>query len=181
MYGIIVTQIFFILIMETPQGQEGSPNQSPYSERVMRTIEFMKVMESAEKEAREHNHERIRTEDLLLGLMYNPFIKNTLLKFHIDLDRVRESIRFIFGTGEKRTSGVEIRLSIQAKRVIEIAGAGKFDFQTETPLIDLLRAIIIEQKGRGAQILESLKVGKDNLPEVIRAYNDLKGIISPKK
>lgn len=80
------------------------------------------ALTASEKEARRLNHDYIGPEHLLLGLIRDS--ENTACKvltnLDVDLTDLRAAIEFLLETGKKPPT-VEIGLSEQAKRVLELA------------------------------------------------------------
>ena len=114
----------------------------------------------AQEEARRLHHNYMGTEHLLLGLVReNEGIGAQVLKsMGVDLEKVRFSVEFIIGQGEREATG-EVQLTPRAKKVIELAvdEARRLDHQyigSEHVLLGLIR----EGHGIGAGVLEKLGV-----------------------
>jgi ATP-dependent Clp protease ATP-binding subunit ClpC len=125
-----------------------------FSERARR------VLSLAQEEAQHFNHNYIGTEHVLLGLVREPEGNGTrvLVSMGVDLSKIRSSVEFIIGRGEKPIEG-DVGLTPRAKKVIELAvdEAREMSHQyigTEHLLIGLLR----EGEGVAAGVLESLGV-----------------------
>ena len=121
-----------------------------FSERARR------VLSLAQEEAQHFNHNYIGTEHVLLGLVREPEGNGTrvLVSMGVDLSKIRSSVEFIIGRGEKPIEG-DVGLTPRAKKVIELAvdEAREMSHQyigTEHLLIGLLR----EGEGVAAGVLE---------------------------
>lgn len=119
-----------------------------------------KVLSLAQEEAQRFQHNYIGTEHLLLGLVRegDGVAAKVLGKLGVELVKVRESVEFIIGRGDRIVLG-EIGLTPRAKKVIELAvdEARRMNHHyigTEHLLLGLLR----EGEGIGAGVLESLGV-----------------------
>jgi ATP-dependent Clp protease ATP-binding subunit ClpC len=119
-----------------------------------------KVLSLAQEEAQRFQHNYIGTEHLLLGLVREGegVAAKVLSKLGVELQKVRESVEFIIGRGDRIVLG-EIGLTPRAKKVIELAvdEARRMNHHyigTEHLLLGLLR----EGEGIGAGVLESLGV-----------------------
>jgi ATP-dependent Clp protease ATP-binding subunit ClpC len=78
------------------------------------------VFSLAEKEARTHNHGRIGTEHILLGLIHNgeSIATKALESLGISLDAIRQQVEEIIGQG-REAPGRHIPLTAQASRVLD--------------------------------------------------------------
>jgi ATP-dependent Clp protease ATP-binding subunit ClpC len=119
-----------------------------------------KVLSLAQEEAQRFKHNYIGTEHLLLGLVRERegVAAKVLFKLGVELQKVRESVEFIIGRGDRIVLG-EIGLTPRAKKVIELAvdEARRLNHHyigTEHLLLGLLR----EGEGISAGVLESLGV-----------------------
>ena len=119
-----------------------------------------KVLSLSQEEAQRFQHNYIGTEHLLLGLVREGegVAAVVLLKLGIELNKVRSTVEFIIGRGDRIVLG-EIGLTPRAKKVIELAvdEARRMNHHyigTEHLLLGLLR----EGEGIGAGVLESLGV-----------------------
>jgi ATP-dependent Clp protease ATP-binding subunit ClpC len=119
-----------------------------------------KVLSLAQEEAQRFQHNYIGTEHLLLGLVREGegVAAKVLSKLGVELQKVRESVEFIIGRGDRIVLG-EIGLTPRAKKVIELAvdEARRMNHHyigTEHLLLGLLR----EGEGIAAGVLESLGV-----------------------
>ena len=119
-----------------------------------------KVLTLAQEEAQRFNHNYISTEHLLLGLVAegDGIAAKVLSNLGIELTKVRSSVEFIIGRGERQPMG-EIGLTPRAKKVIELARdearrLGHHYIGTEHLLLGLIR----EGEGIAAGVLESLGV-----------------------
>jgi ATP-dependent Clp protease ATP-binding subunit ClpA len=138
-----------------------------------------KALQLAQEEAQRFNHNYIGTEHILLGLVREggDVAGRVLNNLGLDLHKVRFSVEFIIGRGERQVLG-ELGLTPRAKRVIELsvdeARRLKHDYiGTEHLLLGLIR----EGEGIAAGVLESLGVSLDRVRrEVIRTLNDPQSI-----
>ena len=124
-----------------------------------------KVLTLAQEEAQRFNHNYIGTEHLLLGLVAegDGIAAKVLSNLGIELTKVRSSVEFIIGRGERQPMG-EIGLTPRAKKVIELARdearrLGHHYIGTEHLLLGLIR----EGEGIAAGVLISLGVTYDKV------------------
>ena len=133
-----------------------------------------KVLSLAQEEAQRFNHQYIGTEHLLLGLVRegDGVAARVLNNFGVELPKVRSSVEFIIGRGERMATG-EIGLTPRAKMCIELAvdEARRLNHSyigTEHLLLGLIR----EGEGIAAGVLESLGVSLERVRrEVIGVLN----------
>jgi ATP-dependent Clp protease ATP-binding subunit ClpA len=134
-----------------------------------------KVLSFAQEEAQRLLHNYIGTEHLLLGLLRESegIAATVLFKLGVDLNKVRSTVGFIIGRGDRVVPG-EIGLTPRAKKVIELAvdEARRMNHQyvgTEHLLLGLVR----EGEGIAAGVLESLGVRLEQVRrETLRALRD---------
>ena len=126
-----------------------------------------RVLTLAQEEAQRFNHNYIGTEHLLLGLVRegDGVAAKVLSNLGVELNKVRSSVEYIIGRGDRSTSG-EIGLTPRAKRVIELAveEARRLNHSyigTEHLLLGLVR----EGEGIAAGVLESLGVNIERVRE----------------
>ena len=126
-----------------------------------------KVLSLAQEEAQRFNHNYIGTEHLLLGLVRegDGVAANVLRNLGVELNKVRSTVEFIIGRGDRIVLG-DIGLTPRAKKVIELAvdEARRLNHHyigTEHLLLGMVR----EKEGIAAGVLESLGV---NLEKVRR-------------
>src|SRR5712692_9414892 len=119
-----------------------------------------KVLSLAQEEAQRFQHNYIGTEHILLGLVREGegVAAKVLSAMGVELNRVRSSVVFIIGRGDRIVLG-EIGLTPRAKKVIELAvdEAQRMNHRyigTEHLLLGLVR----EGEGIAAGVLESLGV-----------------------
>lgn len=119
-----------------------------------------KVLSLAQEEAQRFQHNYIGTEHLLLGLVREGegVAAKVLNKLGVELVKVRESVEFIIGRGDRIVLG-EIGLTPRAKKAIQLSvdEARRMNHHyigTEHLLLGLLR----EGEGIGAGVLASLGV-----------------------
>src|SRR5216684_2093499 len=124
-----------------------------------------KVLSLAQEEAQRFQHNYIGTEHLLLGLVREGegVAAKVLNNLGVDLNKVRSTVEFIIGHGDRIIIG-EIGLTPRAKKVIELAvdEARRLDHHyigTEHLLLGLLR----EGDGIAAKVLSHLGVELDKL------------------
>lgn len=117
-----------------------------------------RVLSLAQEEAQRFQHNYIGTEHLLLGLVREGegVAAKVLNSLGVELNRVRTSVEFIIGRGDRIVLG-EIGLTPRAKKVIELAvdEARRLNHHyigTEHILLGLVR----EGNGIAAGVLESL-------------------------
>src|SRR6266704_1753146 len=133
-----------------------------------------KVLSLAQEEAQRFQHNYIGTEHLLLGLVREGegVAAKVLNNLGVDLNKVRSTVEFIIGRGDRIVPG-EIGLTPRAKKVIELAvdEARRLNHHyigTEHLLLGLLR----EGSGIGAGVLEDLGVSLNRARhEVMQALN----------
>ena len=119
-----------------------------------------RVLSLAQEEAQRFNHNYIGTEHILIGLVRETdgVAAKVLATLDVELPKVRSSVEFIIGRGERAPTG-DIGLTPRAKKVIELAvdearRLGHSYIGTEHLLIGLMR----EGEGVPAGVLESLGV-----------------------
>lgn len=119
-----------------------------------------KVLSLAQEEAQRFQHNYIGTEHLLLGLVCEGegVAAKVLNNLGVDLNKVRSTVEFIIGRGDRIVLG-EIGLTPRAKKVIELAvdEARRLNHHyigTEHLLLGLVR----EGEGIASGVLESLGV-----------------------
>ncbi|WP_433381142.1 ATP-dependent Clp protease ATP-binding subunit [Streptosporangium sp. CA-115845] len=116
-----------------------------------------KVLVLAEEEARMCNHNTIRTEHILLGLVQAGGIAGALLaEFEIDLDAVHEQVEKVLGRGQVFSAG-RLPLSEQAVGLLkrsstEALRLGQDDIDTEHILLGMLG----DDEDAGSLVLKSL-------------------------
>jgi ATP-dependent Clp protease ATP-binding subunit ClpC len=125
-----------------------------FSERARR------VLTLAQEEAQNLNHSYIGTEHILLGLVREEegVAAKVLVSLGAGLNKVRASVEFVIGRGEKPSSG-ETGLTPRARRVIELAidearHLSHNYIGTEHLLLGLLR----EGEGIAAGVLDSFGI-----------------------
>jgi len=125
-----------------------------FSERARR------VLTLAQEEAQKLNHSYIGTEHILLGLVREEegIAAKVLTNLGVGLSKVRASVEFVIGRGEKATTN-ETGLTPRARRVIELAidearRLGHGYIGTEHLMLGLLR----EGEGIAAGVLDSLGI-----------------------
>ncbi len=131
-----------------------------------------KVVVFAQEEARTLRHNYIGTEHILLGLLREQegLASKVLGSLDITVERVRDEVVRIVGSGEEITSG-QIPFTPRAKRVLELAlrealGLGHDYIGTEHILLGLAR----ENEGVGTRILLDFGVDSERIRgEVIGA------------
>src|SRR5256712_360456 len=124
-----------------------------------------RVLSLAQEEAQRFQHNYIGTEHLLLGLVREGegVAAKVLSNLGVELYRVRNSVEFIIGRGDRIVLG-EIGLTPRAKKVIELAvdEARRLNHHyigTEHLLLGLIR----EGEGIAAGVLESLGVSLEKV------------------
>ena len=124
-----------------------------------------RVLSLAQEEAQRFNHNYIGTEHILIGLVRETdgVAAKVLATLDVELPKVRSSVEFIIGRGERAPTG-DIGLTPRAKKVIELAvdearRLGHSYIGTEHLLIGLMR----EGEGVPAGVLESLGVTLDKV------------------
>ena len=124
-----------------------------------------KVLSLAQEEAQRFNHNYIGTEHLLLGLVRegDGVAARVLSNLGIELNKVRSTVEFIIGVGDRIVLG-DIGLTPRSKKVIELAvdEARRLNHDyigTEHLLLGLVR----EGEGIAAGVLESLGVNLEKV------------------
>ena len=124
-----------------------------------------RVLSLAQEEAQRFQHNYIGTEHLLLGLVREGegVAARVLNNLGIDLNKVRTTVEFIIGRGDRIILG-EIGLTPRAKKVIELAvdEARRLNHSyigTEHLLLGLVR----EGQGIASGVLESLGVNLERV------------------
>jgi len=133
-----------------------------------------RVLTYAQEEAERFNHSHIGTEHVLLGLVREDdgVAAKAFVNLGIEPNKVRASVEFMIGKGEKAATG-EIGLTPRAKKVIELAvdEARRLNHHyigTEHLLLGLLR----EGEGVAANVMESLGVNLE------KARTEINNILS---
>jgi ATP-dependent Clp protease ATP-binding subunit ClpA len=137
-----------------------------------------KVLSLAQEEAQRFQHNYIGTEHLLLGLVREGegVAAKVLANLGVELHKVRSSVEFIIGRGDRIVLG-EIGLTPRAKKVIEYAvdEARRLNHHyigTEHLLLGLVR----EGHGIAAGVLESLGVNLEKVrTQTIQVLRQLSG------
>src|SRR5947209_7095597 len=137
-----------------------------------------KVLSLAQEEAQRFQHNYIGTEHLLLGLVREGegVAAKVLANLGVELHKVRSSVEFIIGRGDRIVLG-EIGLTPRAKKVIEYAvdEARRLNHHyigTEHLLLGLVR----EGHGIAAGVLESLGVNLEKVrTQTIQVLSQLSG------
>jgi len=124
-----------------------------------------RVLSLAQEEAQRFQHNYIGTEHLLLGLVREGegVAAKVLNNLGVDLNKVRSTVEFIIGQGDRIVLG-EIGLTPRAKKVIELAvdEARRLNHSyigTEHLLLGLVR----EGEGIASGVLESLGVNLEKV------------------
>lgn len=139
----------------------GSGEQSEGRDRFDKfDADARRALSLAQEEAQRFQHNYIGTEHLLLGLVRveKSVAGQVLNRLGIELVKVRESVEFIIGRGDRMVLG-EIGLTPRAKKVVELAVdearlLRHHYIGTEHILLGLVR----EGQGIAAGVLESLGV-----------------------
>jgi ATP-dependent Clp protease ATP-binding subunit ClpC len=120
-----------------------------------------KVLTIAQGEAQRLGHNYIDTEHILLGLVGvdSGVGAKILANLGVPLNKVRSSVEFVVGKGEKQTTSGEVGLAPRAKKVIELAvdearHLSSSYIGTEHLLLGLLR----EGEGVACGVLESFGI-----------------------
>lgn len=132
------------------------------------TTRAIKVLELAQYEAQELEHNYVGTEHLLLGLIREGegIAAKALLSLEIDLDTVRSQVEEIIGHGKGANEGFSY--TPRAKRVMELAlvesqELGHNYIGTEHILLGLIR----EDEGVAARVLSALGADVESVREVV--------------
>ena len=122
-----------------------------FSERARR------VLTLAQEEAQNLNHSYIGTEHILLGLVREEegVAAKVLVSLGAGLNKVRASVEFVIGRGEKPSSG-ETGLTPRARRVIELAiDEARYLSHNYIGTEHLLLGLLREGEGIAAGVLDS--------------------------
>ncbi len=151
------------LLSDANEKDDTSMDRNRYDDKF--TERARKVLSLAQEEARRFQHDYIGTEHLLLGLVREGegVAAKVLNNLGVDLNKVRSSIEFIVGRGDRIVLG-EIGLTPRAKEVIELAvdEARRLHHHyigTEHLLLGLVR----EGEGIAVGALESLGVNLEKV------------------
>jgi hypothetical protein len=140
--------------------------------------EAKQALRLAQEEAQHFNHNYIGTEHLLLGLVRQEasLAAQVLQSLGVELEKVRSSVEFIIGRGDRLVLG-EIGLTPRSKKVIELAidEAQRINSK-EVGSEHILLGLVREGEGIAAGVLESLSV---NLQRVRRATLEALGLPVP--
>jgi hypothetical protein len=124
------------------------------------TPEAQRVLRLAQEEAQRFNHNYISTEHLLLGLVrLEEGVSATVLQnLGVELSKVRSSVEFIIGRGDRVVLG-EPGLTPRAKKVLDLAFAEASRMKQHYLAPEhLLLGLVSEGEGIAAGVLESLGV-----------------------
>jgi ATP-dependent Clp protease ATP-binding subunit ClpC len=134
-------------------------------------VSYRNVLAIAREEAIRLRHEYIGTEHILLALIREGegVAKTVLANLNVDLDQIRERIEQSVRKGSVPIGPGELPYTSRAKRVLDFAMAEAQDSNhsyqgTEHLLLGLLR----EEKGIGAQVLNSVGVTLEKARAEIR-------------
>ncbi len=125
-----------------------------FSERARR------VLTLAQEEAQHLSHNYIGTEHILLGLVREEegVAAKVLTNLNVGLSKVRASVEFIIGRGEKSASG-ETGLTPRARRVIELAiDEARYLSHNYIGTEHLLLGLLREGEGIAAGVLDSFGI-----------------------
>jgi ATP-dependent Clp protease ATP-binding subunit ClpC len=125
-----------------------------FSERARR------VLTLAQEEAQNLNHSYIGTEHILLGLVREEegVAAKVLVSLGAGLSKVRASVEFVIGRGEKPSSG-ETGLTPRARRVIELAiDEARYLSHNYIGTEHLLLGLLREGEGIAAGVLDSFGI-----------------------
>ena len=125
-----------------------------FSERARR------VLTLAQEEAQNLNHSYIGTEHILLGLVREEegVAAKVLVSLGAGLNKVRASVEFVIGRGEKPSSG-ETGLTPRARRVIELAiDEARYLSHNYIGTEHLLLGLLREGEGIAAGVLDSFGI-----------------------
>ena len=125
-----------------------------FSERARR------VLTLAQEEAQTLNHSYIGTEHILLGLVREEegVAAKVLVSLGAGLNKVRASVEFVIGRGEKPSSG-ETGLTPRARRVIELAiDEARYLSHNYIGTEHLLLGLLREGEGIAAGVLDSFGI-----------------------
>ena len=137
---------------------EATPGQTGRFDKF--SVRARRVMESAQQEAQRFQHSYIGTEHILLGLVRENkgIATHVLLNLGVERDKVRSTVEFIIGSGDRIVVG-EIGLTPGAKKVIELAvDEARRMNHSYIGTEHLLLGLVHEGKGIAAGVLESLGV-----------------------
>ncbi len=139
-----------------------------FSERARR------VLTLAQEEAQHLNHNYIGTEHILLGLVREEdgTAAKVLGNLGVGLSKVRASVEFIIGRGEKTSAG-ETGLTPRARRVIELAiDEARYLTHSYIGTEHLLLGLLREGEGIAAGVLDSFNITLE------KAREETKNILS---
>lgn len=140
--------------------------------------EAKQALRLAQEEAQRFNHNYIGTEHLLLGLVRQEasLAAQVLESLGVELQKVRSSVEFIIGRGDRLVLG-EIGLTPRSKKVIELAiDEARRINSKEVGSEHLLLGLVREGEGIAAGVMESLGV---TLQRVRRATLEALGLPVP--
>jgi ATP-dependent Clp protease ATP-binding subunit ClpC len=138
-----------------------------------------KVMQLANQEAQRFNHEYIRTEHVLLGLIQegSGVAANVLKNLDVDLRKIRLEVERLVQSGPNMVTRGKLPQTPRAKKVIEFSMEEARNLNhnyvgTEHILLGLLR----EQEGVAAQVLTNMGLSVEAVRAEIRNL-----VVSPPK
>lgn len=136
-----------------------------------------RVLSRAQEEAQRHNLPYIGAEHILLGLLRDSdcVASQVLKNLGVDLNEARRSVEDIIGGDEKPS--IQIGLTLQAKRVIELAvGEVRSRGHSSINTGHLLMALLQEENGVAMHVLETLDISLENLrSELVRTLDQGQG------
>lgn len=131
---------------------------------------FQKIFVVAQEHAKRLNHDYLGSEHILLAItdVEESVAARALKRLNVDLRKLRITIEDAIGVGQSMMLLGELPLSIQAKKIIEYAveEAQKFG-HNYIGSEHILLALVKDEEGIGARILNSMGVRFSNLKKAI--------------
>ncbi|HCI79671.1 MAG TPA: hypothetical protein DHW02_08270 [Ktedonobacter sp.] len=127
--------------------------------------ELLRVLGYAQEEANRFQHNYIGTEHLLLGLVHDTGGNATkvLNNLGVELDKVRASVEFIIGRGDRIVLG-EVGFTPRSKKVFELTSNFAYSLKSDAMKPEhLLLGLVYEGEGIACGVLESLGVERANV------------------
>lgn len=161
-------------MVEQKRTGETPEQELPFSESAIQVIEI------AKEEAIKHNFNNVTPDHLLLALMQDEVIKNTLSEIGINPDEVRTAIDNVVQTGKNTyVSPIEkvgFTLLTQELISLSVTQAKIFHRQEDVTPFNLLSACLVMNLGLGVSILQQSGLNKETLDQVRDLYIDPKPI-----
>ncbi|NMA64161.1 MAG: ATP-dependent Clp protease ATP-binding subunit [Syntrophomonadaceae bacterium] len=138
---------------------------------------------NAQEEARAMGHPAVGTEHILLGLIREGegIGARAMLELGVDLQRLRDEVQRVLGTGMVRSEGQagDLPITPRAKRVLNLAfDEARLQGVNYVGTEHLLLALLREEQGVAAQILTAMGVRLEDVREQVMLLLGAEGPVS---